>query len=67
MKRTVKIQIKTESFSFENGILTIELDCDEKIMLPPKQGIFNGFNWFSPISLGRVKDLMNEAFNSIVK
>jgi hypothetical protein len=55
------IKIKTNSYSYKDGYLTISMSDNEEIELIPN-GIYKGFNWFKPFSLGILKDLVLERF-----
>lgn len=59
--RDLIIKIKTNSYSYKDGYLTISMNDNEEIQLVPN-GIYQGFNWFKPLSLGVLKDFVLERF-----
>jgi hypothetical protein len=59
--RDLLIKIKTDEYSHSNGELLIYVKDTEEIKLIPN-GIYQGFSWFKPLSLGSLKALVLERF-----
>lgn len=58
------IKIKTDSFTYEDGSLSILVDEDSVIEAIPN-GVYLGFNWFKPLSLTTIRKLFLNKFNTV--
>lgn len=52
------IEIDTEHFIFFDNKLKIVVDASSEIKVEPS-GIYKGFNWFKPLSLGTFEEIFD--------
>lgn len=57
MQRKLLLKIETDEFTYNNGEVVISVSDSSEIKLIPN-GSYMGFNWYKPLSLTAIKELV---------
>ena len=65
MSRELIIEFECADFKFENGKLIATIEDDSEINLIPN-GIYLGYNFFKPFSLGTLRTFVSERITEYI-